>query len=300
MELRKILLATDFSDCAEHAFRPTADLARRVSAAIDFVHVSDFPPPPGAEIIGVSVAEYNERLRERLEELAQSSVFDGLEIQCHVLDGYGVKTLQRFQEEGGHDLAALATHGRAGFQHLLLGSFTENVVRKLSCPVLAVRGRGEDTVFSPRKILCPYDFSDCSRVVIEPLRYLARTFGSSVHVLHVLFKDLVPAMSFPAAEPGLAQDFGRFWKEAENSARDRLTEFVRAELDGLVVTTETAVDNPVHAIVERSREDAVDLVMMATHGRTGLSHALLGSVAERVVRKAACSTITVRPAAGAC
>jgi nucleotide-binding universal stress UspA family protein len=297
MKIERILLTTDFSDCAQHAFGPAADLARRLGAQVDLAHVSEFPPPPGAEIIGVSIDDYNRRLLARLEETGREPVFQGLEVAPRLLSGYGPDAVRRFQAERGHDLIVMATHGHSGLKHLLLGSFTEKVVRVADCPVLSVRGRnGDGAPLAVERILYPYDFSELSRSALEPVRFFASLFGAEVHVFHVVFQEYLTVPSFPP-EGALTPELAVLWQEAEQRARSEVESFAARELAGLPASTDVVVGRPVPSIVEKARELPADLVILATHGRSGLGHALLGSVAERVVRKAPCSILTVRPRA---
>ena len=127
--------------------------------------------------------------------------------------------------------------------------------------------------FVIREVLFPTDFSDASRPACATAVDLVRHFGARLHVLHV-----VPPVTDPTTAP------------AEIRA---LTAGLPA---GLAVVTAITSGLPARQIVEYARRNAVDLIVLGTHGRTGFSRALLGSVAEAVVRRAACRVLSV-PAA---
>jgi universal stress protein A len=120
---------------------------------------------------------------------------------------------------------------------------------------------------------------------------LAEQFGATLHLLHVL-SEVVPTGPDPLLTPVLPPEF---YQESEAESREELAK----RLDpawGKPPAVEIAVrwNSPVEGIVEYAGEWAIDLIVIATHGRTGLSHVLLGSVAERIVREAPCPVLTIR------
>jgi len=142
-----------------------------------------------------------------------------------------------------------------------------------------------------KRILCPIDFSDASRVALETACELARRFGAKVALFHAY---PVPGYTFP---DGSFVASTKMLEELAEQARRHLDEWkALAEAAGIAgVETATAVGEPAHEIVAFATEQHSDLLVLGTHGRTGLTHALMGSVAERVVRKAPCPVLTVRP-----
>lgn len=138
-----------------------------------------------------------------------------------------------------------------------------------------------------RRILCPVDFSDNSMVAVNWARDLASRFEAELHFLHVLI-SLEPLIPEAGTMVASSSEFGR---EMKLDAERRLDELVSNpnEIGALGRGT------PFVEIVRYARENAVDLIVAATHGRSGLSHLLLGSVAEKVIRKAPCPVLTVRP-----
>ncbi len=143
-----------------------------------------------------------------------------------------------------------------------------------------------------KKICCPIDFSDASRAAMEVAADLARRFGADLFLLHAY---PIPGYTFPdgsvVASPKMMQDLA-------DQAKRHLDEW-RADAERLVgaprVTAENAVGEPATEILAVARTRGADLLVMGTHGRTGLEHALMGSIAERVVRRAHCPVLTVRP-----
>lgn len=151
MEIRHLLLATDFSDCAQAALEHAFDLAQRYDATLHLLHVvHDVTLEVPDFAMGLSFPGYVENLPERrrqttesvkqqLEELASTLVGLPHPPECHVRFGQPVSEILDFVEEQGMQLIVLGTHGRTGLPHVVLGSVAERVIQRASCPVLTVR-----------------------------------------------------------------------------------------------------------------------------------------------------------------
>jgi nucleotide-binding universal stress UspA family protein len=141
-----------------------------------------------------------------------------------------------------------------------------------------------------KRICCPVDFSDASRGAMEVGADLARRFGAALVLLHAY---PVPGYTFP---DGSVVASPRMMQELADQAARHLGDWGKAAeaLGNTQVSTATAVGEPAAEIVRYAVEQGVDLLVLGTHGRTGLEHALMGSVAERVVRRARCPVLTVR------
>ncbi len=142
-----------------------------------------------------------------------------------------------------------------------------------------------------KRICCPIDFSDTARAAMEVAVDLANKNGAEVVLLHAY---PIPGYTFP---DGSVVASPKMMDELAAQAERHLVEWQReAEALGAPrVVTAKAVGEPAAEIVAYARANAVDLLVMGTHGRTGLEHALMGSIAERVVRRASCPVLTVRP-----
>lgn len=144
-----------------------------------------------------------------------------------------------------------------------------------------------------KNILVATDFSECSDTAVTYARALAGSFGARLHIFHVVqfvgAADVTGMGGYGAALPALYADL-------EASARQQLDALV-SDADREVLRVKTAMssgDLPAQAIVEYAKTEGVDLIVLGTHGRRGLSHVFLGSVAESVVRTAPCPVLTVR------
>ena len=140
-----------------------------------------------------------------------------------------------------------------------------------------------------RTLLTAVDFSAASDAALDVAVALARSFGASLHVVHS-FELPIPAVSpYEVAIPDA------YLEEARGAAARRLSEAVaRARAQGVEAQSHLAEGSPSSAIVRTAEELGADLVVMGTHGHTGLKHLVLGSVAERTLRHAPCSVLTVK------
>lgn len=155
-----------------------------------------------------------------------------------------------------------------------------------------------------KNILVPTDFSETSKAALTYARELASTYHGSVHVLHVLPDPLVQPWAFAVETEVMGLSFperAKRWEERANEQMKNLfSETERRELD---VRCVTQVGNPVQQILQYAKDQAVDLIVMGTHGRStpgpNIGQAFpwnppIGSVAERVVRQAPCPVLAVR------
>ena len=140
-----------------------------------------------------------------------------------------------------------------------------------------------------KRILVPTDFSVCSDAALKYGRALTEAFGATLHLLHVV-QD-------PYTQPWAAEAFptplGEMLAQWEEQARQRLATLL-PEGDRTGAAIATIVGSPFYEIVRYATEQQIDLIVIGTHGRGPLGHMLLGSVAEKVVRKAPCPVLTVR------
>ncbi len=139
-------------------------------------------------------------------------------------------------------------------------------------------------------IVCPVDFSDYSHHALRYALSLAKLFEARLVLLHVVEMPFLPSYSM-AGVPDLSMPV----EELEENAREHLEEELeqcRAEHPD--VEAEVLIGTPFVEIIDFAREAGADLIVMGTHGRSGLRQLLIGSVAERVVRKAPCPVLTVK------
>jgi len=185
----------------------------------------------------------------------------------------------------------MGTHGRRGIEHLLLGSAAEEVVRLADCPVFTIR---ESKEIKPIKlferILVPIDFSDHSKKALAYAKEIADSYDANLQLLHVIEDTIHPAYSLSGKSsifdlvPGIEEDSRRKMEEMVLEAG-----MAKEKTEQIVIGGQAAND-----IIEFAKDNTSDLVVIATHGLSGIEHLLLGSVTEKVVRMAPCPVFTVK------
>jgi nucleotide-binding universal stress UspA family protein len=139
-------------------------------------------------------------------------------------------------------------------------------------------------------IVCGVDFSEYSDHAVDYAVHFARTFGAELKLVHVVELPFLPSYSL-AGVPDLSMPVD----EIEVGARDRMQELLDEQLEQYDrVEGEVRTGTPFVEIIEFAREVEADLIVCGTHGRTGLSHMIIGSVAEKIVRKAPCPVLSVK------
>ena len=142
-----------------------------------------------------------------------------------------------------------------------------------------------------KSILAPTDFSAHSEQAVRYAARLAERLGAELHLLHVL-SEILPAGPDPLLMPVMP---AQFYKENEDRARETLSSLLDPSWgQPAAVVSAVKWGSPVESIVTYADDHRIELITIATHGRTGLSHVLLGSVAERIVREAPCPVLTIR------
>jgi nucleotide-binding universal stress UspA family protein len=292
--VRRLLCATDLSPASGPAWAFARRLARATGAELTLVHVLPLVPIPLEA--GFDAATY-QRLAEgdrqaaerQLDELAASA--PGLRVATRLVDGSPAQRILEVAAEWGADLAVVGTHGRAGLNRLLLGSVAEQVVQLARCPVVTVRSAtpapaSEDPI---RRIVYPTDFSLAARHAWPWARALAEATGASVDLVHVLFDVVADRHVDPAF---LARAAAAIRAEAQGSA-DRFV--AGCGLPPARVSVHLLHGVETEQIVHWAQSRAADLIVMGTHGRTGILRLALGSVARRVLHAAPCPVMTVGP-----
>lgn len=291
----RILVPLDGSPRAEMILEQIARILRREDSEIILLRVLDIAEAIEAMEPGERVD--TERLRDQerakaqeyLDELARRFSASGAKVHARIADDPVAEAILDEAQVLGATMIAMSTHGRSGVSRWLLGSVAEKVSRHSPVPVLLVRSFGEESQWDLepgtskelpfRKILVPVDGSRASEVVVGDAEKFAQLCDSEVLILHVQPSGEL----FGRAEIFTGSSGGPAPSD-EDPATLRPAERFRSL--GLRVRRLTVVGDPAGEIVDRSREAGVDLIAMATHGRSGVSRVLLGSVAERVLRHA--------------
>jgi nucleotide-binding universal stress UspA family protein len=194
------------------------------------------------------------------------------------------------------DVIVMGTHGTSGFEHFVLGSVTEKVLRKATCPVLTVPPRAQATSRLPfQHVLCAVDFSDASTAAVNWATSLAHASGASVTLLHVLewpwHEPPPPDMSqLPKEQADALVAFRRY---SEGSARTRLESLVPQHVRTVQTVAQLRNGKAWSEILDVARDQRSDLIIMGVRGRNPVDVTLFGSTTNQVVRRASCPVLTV-------
>jgi nucleotide-binding universal stress UspA family protein len=293
-DVRRILFPTDFSACAEGAFRHAAWLADRFGAELHVLHVVEdeaperaWPDTTGTGALQISVADVCEDLR--LPPPAPEATFDVGVVEAEVAghDVPGAVLDYAVDEEA--DLVVMGTHGRHGWRRGALGSVAEAVARRAPCPVLTVRALGDVGEWPPRRVLAAVDADALDGGAVPPSVQWAAGFARAYHAGLELLHVAPPPHLTPSGPAEAAR--------ARRRARQALRALAEALRDGGAAPERVHVvartGDPADLIAAAAGEAGVHLVAVGTHGRRGIGRVLLGSVAEAVVRTAPCPVLVV-------
>ncbi|MCC6139679.1 MAG: universal stress protein [Nitrospira sp.] len=294
----RILLATDFSSWALRAEEYACCLAATWQATLTVLTVLEFPPGMNPEY-PVNQAYLGELMKagaQQLVNLKARASARGISLQTRIATGIPCEEILAAVEAEDSELVVVGTKGKSGLAHVLLGSTAERVIRTVPCPVLTVRADTDEA--SPGKtglcegigldrILVPVDFSDCSLEAVEYAARIAQRYRASLTLLHVR-EPVSYGLDFTLLPSGKQE-------EMREHMMVRLGEMTRALAEvNIQAGSQMRGGTPVESILDSARTIPADLIVMGTHGRQGLSHALSGSVAEAVLRQSRCPVLTVR------
>ncbi|MEM8487079.1 MAG: universal stress protein [Bacteroidota bacterium] len=294
-----ILIAHDFSDCSTQALNYGIEFAIENQATLHFLYVDVQYQAPGSPVVSghPDAVELREKLITSIDNSFAElgfSIEDIPEIkfavQRHIAAAPAIVT---YCSDHKIDLVVLGTHGRRGLTRKLLGSVAEEVVRLAPCTVFTVQ---EELPFKPlitrlHAVAVPFDFSDHAHKALLFAKEVAATFGATMDVIHVIEEHLHNTFY----REGIAgvYDSG---VNLEEKVKTALATIV-SELPGdpVPVALSVLTGHPVKQTISWLQKQAHNLAVVSTTGHIGLERAMLGSVAERIVRLAPCPVFTFKP-----
>lgn len=291
-----ILFPTDFSEHADATFRVACSIARKTRARLCAVHAfAD---------IGVDDPDLRERVRRQQEADARKAFDDLLAASgSHDLNVAAVLRAGRNPEEAilqetedrGADLIVFGAYGRRGRRTYDIGRTAHAVLRRAMCSVLTVdaRGlvserRGSEPLFE--RVLIPTDFSDASRDALEHAAGICELFGATALLLHVVEEFVTPGIYGLNSDP--IRDMSAKIEDRARREMERITSTF--EERGVQIEHHLASGHAPAEIVEFAVSKAADLIVIASRG-SRIERFVIGTVADKVVRTAPCSVLTIKP-----
>jgi nucleotide-binding universal stress UspA family protein len=300
-EITRILCPIDFSDFSRRALQYAVAFARWYASTVTLLHVSPVVPlaayAPGSGV--VPTANLSDEDRDRLIASMRQLAVDGgsgLAFDYKLAEGHPAAQILNAAEVLASDFIVMGTHGRSGFERMVLGSVTEKVVRKATCPVLTVPAPEGSASTTPaalfKRIVCAVDFSDCS---IQGLKYalsLAQQADAALTVVHVIEMPS-DASDVPAFVGG--ETVEQYVATAREERRQRLDRLIPdAARSACSVQTVVATGKPYREILRLATEQTSDLIVIGLHGRGPIDLLFFGSTAQQVIRAAGCPVLTLR------
>jgi nucleotide-binding universal stress UspA family protein len=294
-KVNRILVPTDFSPTSDVALGYANQLAEKLGATVHLVHALEDPYTAAAfaaeAYSTLPAALRQDLIREAQRQLAERLATTGAPERrgtAEVVSGHPSRVIVEYASGLGADLIVIGTHGRSGVPHLLLGSVAERVVRTAPCPVVTIR---DAPAGHTGRMLVATDFSPTSDEALDYARTLAGHLGATITLLHVI-RDPFIAEGF-SAEAYIAEA-PTVRTALLDDARKRLAHRAGAVANGPAIETEAVFGDGPKTIADYAATRGFDVLVTGTHGRTGIAHLLIGSVAERLVRMAPCPVLTVK------
>lgn len=274
--MNKILVPTDFSECAEHAAEVAASIAKKTGARLYMLHIMDIPVYDRNDTFQSysNTAEgifWMKLVKKRFKELFDKPFMNGVSA-VEVLQFDGIyETIAKQAKEHDIDMIIMGSHGDSGAHEVFIGSMTEKVVRLADCPVLTVKHRHRD--FQLNNFLFASNFLGEAKDNFEKLFKFIKLFDPHVHLVKIITPDLFETT---AQSERYMEEFAKEWG---------LNKY----------TTHIYNERTIHAgILSVAERIKADVIAMETHGRTGFARFFYGSYTEGVVNHSNIPVLSVR------
>ncbi|GAB5467545.1 MAG: universal stress protein [Rhodospirillales bacterium] len=280
--MKRLLMATDLSARSDRALERALALAKELEASLTLVHVVEEGLP--ARLADAQAEAARQALRDQVARLTEG---EGPAVSIEVLFGRAYMDIVALSEKLESDLFVLGVHRRDALLDMFRGTTAERVIRAGNVPVLLAK---EPVVGPYRRILVGVDFSVYSRRAVEfAVKFVPHGEFHLVHAYDVPFKSLL-------ARPGGRREISKQHQmEFDRMVDGEMARFL-ASLEASTpklerVLQEGMVREVIYRQIERLKPD---LLVIGTHGRTGVAHAFLGSVAEDLLRDPPCDVLAVK------
>lgn len=292
-----IVVPLDKSELSESALPVARAFARDSGVSLTLLTVVDVSSEFSAWMLNSSSSEDFEQEQRTaaayLDQVAERQ--DGVTVETVVLSGRPEKEILEFLDNTPDPLVVMSSHGRSGFNRLVVGSVAGRVVHGATCPVVVVRGETDTPVGAIDKILVPLDGSEFAENALEIAQQSLASKALNIHLVRIP-ESVTWAASPEAGAYAYYEVIDTYMEAMKEEAEDYLTAAAaKLSARGHTVTHEVRTGVISDEIAAAADEQKVDLVVMATHGRTGFRRVVMGSVAERVLREANAPLMMVRP-----
>jgi len=299
--IQKILVPVDFSEPSKHAITYALSLSLQYKARLIFCHVVPISVALAYALPTESYAierEEAEKAKEQLPNLIPAEYRDRVKLETIVKIGDVSDELLGVVADENVDLVIMGTHGRGGLERFLLGSLTENMLRKVSVPILTVSNLDAAKDLQSvgpvplHKILYATDFSENAERGLRLAFDLASAPGAQLSILHVL-ENLNIGYWSPGITMGyVAEEIDAYRRDSLEKLRQSVAR-EKESFPGVAAKGLLTEGDPYREILRVASEEHADLIVMNLHGKGRLERALLGSTAERVIRLASVPVLSI-------
>ncbi len=287
--MKTIMVATDFSGRSDRALARAALLARQFGATIALIHVVNDDQP--RRIVDIEREESAVLLAQSAETLRD---VDGVACEARVILASSFVGIIQAVEEMRPDLLVIGSHRRHVLKDVFIGTTAERTIRLVDCPVLMVNALPAGGY---QHIIQTTDLSGGSRDALQRARALRIGDGALNTLLYVFD---APALRLVMVDTMTKNDQALYLASEHVNAMRDLDAFVsEANFDGITPQVRHKAKATHHEILNAAEAENADMIVVSTHGRTGLAKLLIGSVTERVLRSASVDVLAIPPARGA-
>ncbi len=297
IDIKRILCPIDFSDHSMHALDHAVAFAKWYGSSITLLHVrppAPVPYPAGPGMVATFLTpQERAALLDSMHQLQQERC-KGAPSTVDVIEGPIATEILTRAESMRADLLVMGTHGRSGFERLMLGSITEKVLRRAACPVLtvpvavAVAATPADLV---KSIVCAVDFSACSMHALSYALSIAKESDALLTVMHVV--EVPPDL--PAEGSGGPFSMREYVESSQHVRVERLNQAIPADARAYCqVDTLVTTGKAYREILRVAEERHAGLLVVGIHGRGAIDRLLFGSTTQHLVRLATCPVLTLR------
>ncbi len=307
---KKMLVPLDGSELAEKVLDYVAELAGRLDIEVILLHVSnpnarDFIPMHQA-YIEHTAAIVRRQAREVQKTTGMPAGGKPVEVRGAQIEGYAAEGILGYAEKTAADLILISSHGRSGAKHWALGSVADKILRASKIPVFLVHaGVADETPYEkwPRRtILALLDGSELAERILPHVKALAQQRGTEpveVVLLRVCEPPVTPTYYTPEF-PGVPLNWGEYVEQemarSKKAAADYLAKIEKQlKEENIKAQSKVLTGKAADVIVDYAKKNPFNVIVMATHGRSGLGRWVYGSVAENVLQAVTSPALLVRP-----
>lgn len=285
MEIKELLVPTDFSDNAGHALSYALNLAKRCSAKIHVLHVPVIPTYPLMEAAYATTPDVTRRILAEAQKAVDAVVprlrEEGVEYETAIREGVVHKAINEYALDHQISMVVMGAHGRTSVSKLMYGSVTGRVLKTLPTPTIVVPSRSAKP---PHSIVIAYDFSTAAKRAAETARAIHGLFHGPLFLVHVY----VDAWGeYPLRNTGV-DEATESRKEALRLGLNEMLDAAASDLfsiDAQSTQTKLVTGDPVDAILTFAQDVGANLICAGTTGKGGIERLLMGSVARRLVHE---------------